>query len=109
MTISEAFGITSTVVSSEIDLFDVVSAVRNYSTKIFLDGMLSNTIMILRVYDFDTQSSSEELYDTQTFSGTQDPPEIFVPYIPTSNYRVTVEQVATGDSVFDVTWSRYEV
>lgn len=84
--------------SLEIELFPQETFLTHYSTEVFL-VLLDDDSVTLRVFDVDTQdSSTEKLYDIQTFTGTQEDPDIHIPYLPSTGYRVTLQQNGTVET-----------
>jgi len=88
---------------SETFLFAAQTLLRYYATKIDLTNMISTSVITIRIYD--NINATERIYDTQVFQGVQDIPEVFIPFLPSSNYRVSVQSVNTNS--ITIPWSRY--
>lgn len=90
---------------SEQDLFPSQTELLNYSTKIFFDELITGDEIVIRVYDLDEETLTEKIYRIDRVTGLQSSSRL-VNWIPSSSYRVTVQQV-TG--VFrTITWALYK-
>lgn len=91
----------------ETNLFSSQTLFRHYATNVFLHNMVVDDVLVLRIYNFDNQTITERLYDSQEFKGVQDDPDVYIPFIPSEGgYRVTAQR--TSSSNITITWDRYE-
>lgn len=111
MTLSRTTGTITLTDTTETELFTPLTALKYYSTNVFLDNLITDSVVIIRVYTMNNTTLGEELYDSQTFKGVQNDPVIFIPYIPVEGsgavgYRVTAQRSSASSIVID--WDRYE-
>lgn len=107
MTLVRFDGTVTLTSTTETNLFAAQTTLKHYATKVFLNNMIATSEITVRVYDFDNNTSTERLYDSQVFKGAQVIPEIFIPFIPSEGgYRVTVE--SSNATSITITWSRFE-
>jgi hypothetical protein len=90
---------------TEQDLFVSQTTLAHYSTKIFFNALAANDEVIVRVYDFDEQNSVERIYRITTVVGVQVTPELLINWIPSTSYRVTVQQ--TNTTFKTISWALY--
>ena len=105
MALLEANGSEALSDVDEEDLFATQTLLRYYATKVDLSNMIVTSIITIRIYDF--VNGVEKIYDTQIFTGVQDIPEVFIPFLPSSNYRVSVQSVDADTINITIPWSRY--
>ena len=105
MALLEAIGSETLTTTSAVSLFSTQTLLRYYATKIDLTNMISTSIITIRI--FDSVNAIEKIYDTQIFTGVQDIPEVFIPFLPSSNYRVSVQSVDADTTNITIPWSRY--
>lgn len=89
---------------TEQELFPSQIGLKHYTTKIFLDEMVSGDEITIRVYDLDEFAGVEKIYRTELVQGAQKSNRL-INWIPSSSYRVTCEQV-TG-AFKTITWALY--
>lgn len=100
----EAFG-QLVLDGTEQNLFPSETTLKHYSTKIFFNTLVANDKVIVRVFDFDEQNSVERLYRTTAVVGVRITPELLINWIPSSSYRVTVQQTNTAFKT--ISWALY--
>ena len=105
MALIEVNGSITSVLSTEQDLFATQTPLRYYATKVDLTNMISTSVITIRIYDF--VNGVEKIYDTQIFTGVQDIPEVFIPFLPSLNYRVSVQSIDADVTSITIPWSRY--
>jgi len=95
------------IVSSAVEqnLFDI-TALKHYATTIFTHNMLAGDEVEIKVYVLDVNSAVMRSYRTKRIKGVQSDPATFSPFLPTSQYRVTIKRLAGTDRTY--TWTRYE-
>ena len=92
--------------ATEQNLFDI-TALRHYATWIYLDNLLGGSSVQIRVSIQDpNDASSMKRYIDVLISDAQANPAFYIPWVPTQQYRVSVQRVAGADSV--ITWCRKE-
>ena len=104
MTLSEFDG-TILANSTEQDLFDILTGPRHFAATVYLHNLIAGNIATIRTYIFDTNSGQQRQIDEETFAGVQTLPAIFLPFLPTTQYRVTVQLSGTTQNI---TWTRHE-
>jgi len=92
--------------SSEQTIFDV-SGDEHYSAWIFTHNMTSSESVRIKVYVFDSNTSTLRIYEDVTLSGVQSKPAYFIPWLPQREYKVTLQRTAGSDKAY--TWLRAEV
>ena len=105
MTLSEFNG-TESISTPEKDFFAVTTGPRHFSSTIYLNEMVAGDTFTIRVYVFDTNAGVERKYDEFTYFGSQPEPAVFIPFLPTTQYRVSGQKGETPSRNF--TWTRYE-
>ena len=105
MVLSEFNG-SKTMTGAEDNLFVSQTTLKHYATHVFLHNMTSTDTIIIRVYVKDVDTGVEKLFITATATGVQSDPDVFVPFLPTSSYRVTCEQTAGTNRA--IPWTRNE-
>lgn len=99
---------TITTTTTEADLFDV-SGDKDYSCWIFLQNMQAGDSYEFKVYVYNVGEPNMRIYRSETFTGSvggTGEPAVFVPNLPTSQYKITVKRLAGVDRV--VHWTRIE-
>lgn len=96
---------TITTSASEQNLFDV-TADAHYATHIFLHNMTASETFVIKVYVKDQNATTMRLYHTGTLTGVQSDPAYFIPFLPTKQYRVSIQRTAGTDRA--VTWQRID-
>jgi len=95
--------ITTTAV--EQNLFDI-TALKHFATTIFTHNMVAGDKVEIKVYKLDVNSAVMRSYRTKSLKDVQSDPATFIPFLPTSQYRITIKRIAGVDRTF--TWVRYE-
>lgn len=95
-----------TMNGTEQNMFASQTDLKYYSSYVFLHNMASGDTIRIRVYVKDVDDAVERVYEDQTASDAQTVPAIFIPFLPTSSYRVTCQQTAGTNRV--VNWAKYE-
>jgi len=96
---------TITTTASEQNLFDI-TADSHFATWVFTHNLQAADTVVLKVYVYDENGTTMRLYETETISGVQADPSIFIPFIPTKQYRVSIQRTAGSDRA--VTWQRIQ-
>jgi hypothetical protein len=96
---------STTTTASEANLFDV-TADKDYSCWLFLHNMTASETFVFKVYTLDSQTSTMRMYMTQTYTGVQTEPAVFINNVPAAQYRVSQQRTAGTDRA--VTWLRIE-
>lgn len=92
--------------ASEQDLFDI-TALRHYASWIYLDNLDTGDSVQIRVYILDPNDSNQsKKYLDVLVSDAQASPAFYIPWVPTGQYRVSIQKVTGTDRV--VTWCRKE-
>jgi len=105
MTLSEFNG-TTPISTAEITLFEVTTGPRHFAATVYLHEMTSLDSFTIKVFVFDSSSGTQRLYDEFTYFGVQAEPAIFIPFLPTTQYKVTGQKGETPTRNF--TWTRFE-
>lgn len=90
---------------TEQDLFDI-TADKHFASWIFFDALLAGDTMSVRVYVQDTQDATERKYIDTEVAGAQASPAYFIPFIPTKNYRVSIQRTSATNRT--ISWQRAE-
>ncbi len=90
---------------TEQTLFDV-STLKHYAADIFTHNMLAGDIVEIKVYKKDDNAAVMRVYRTRKIKNVQADPAFFIPFLPTSQYKVTIKRIAGTDRTY--TWNRYE-
>ena len=104
MVTSFASGSISTTTAEKV-VFDV-TADEFFTTWMFAHNMQSGDTVIIRVYVKDQDSAVMRIASSHTLTGVQDPPGLFIPFVPSKQYKVTIQR--TGGSQRTYTWLRSE-
>lgn len=94
---------TITSSATEQNLFDITTD-DHYATYIFTHNMTATETIVIKVYVRDENASTMRTYQTETLTGVQADPAIFIPFVPTKQYRVSIQRTAGTDRAF--TWLR---
>lgn len=101
-------GTVTLVNNNETDLFNV-STIKHYATWLHVNQMVAADILIVRVYVYDDTTLTQRKYLDVQISGSQTVPAIFIPFVPSSQYRVTIQMTAPFGGPFHAfTFQRYE-
>ena len=91
---------------TEQNLFSSQTTLAHYATWVFTQAMVAADVIVITIYVNDEEGSAERIYDTVTISGVQTKPAVFIPFVPTNSYRVTVER--TSVAALTINWTRNE-
>ena len=106
MVLTHANG-TLTTTTSEDDLFSITTGgPKHFATWIFLMNMTSTETFQIRVYVRDENTPAERKYIDTEVSGAQTDPAFFIPFVPSDQYRVSIQKTAGTNQI--VTWVRAE-
>ncbi len=89
----------------EQNLFDI-TALKHFATTIYNHNMVAGDEVEIKVFVKDVNAAVMRTYRTKSLKGVQSNPAFFIPFLPTSQYRVTIRRVLGVDRIF--TWTRYE-
>ncbi len=106
MVLTHANG-TLTTNATEQNLFNIVAGgPKHFATWIFLDAMAASSVYQIRVYVRDEADAAERKYIDTEVSGVQTDPAFFVPFVPSDQYRVSIQRTAGTD--VEISWVRAE-
>jgi hypothetical protein len=97
---------TITTTASEANLFDITGDA-HYSTWLFLNAMTGTETFVIKVYVKDQNGATMRVAESETLTGVQDPVSVFIPFLPTKQYKVTIQRTAGTDRA--VAWQRVEI
>lgn len=106
MVVSQTAG-NVTFSGTETNLFTSQTTLQHYATWVFLNSMGASDRVTLRVYIKDQQGATERLYFKATYQGVQGEPSVFIPYVPTNSYRVTIQRNA--GTITSANWARLDL
>lgn len=81
---------------SEQQLFSITS-LNHFACYIFAEAMQSGDELTIRVQVLDDDGATLRKYLDVTLVGLQASPAVFIPFLPTNQYRVTIQRVAGAD------------
>lgn len=88
------------------NLFDI-TALRHFATWIYLDNLIGGDSVQIRVEIQDpNDASSMKRYIDVLISDAQANPAFYIPWVPTQQYRVSIQRITGTDKV--ITWCRKE-
>jgi len=94
--------------NNETELFNVAS-VKHYATWLHVNQMLAASKLVIRVFVLDDVSASQRKYLDVEIVGSQTVPAIFIPFVPSGSYRVTIQQTEPfGGPFHTFDFQRYE-
>lgn len=96
---------TITSSASEQNLFDV-TADAHFATYVFRHNMQAGDTVTIKVYVLDENTATMRLYQTESYSEVQADPALFIPFMPTKQYRVSIQRTAGTDRAY--TWQRIQ-
>lgn len=96
------------VTSAETDLFSTVTADKHFACWVFCHNMAAGDTYKARIYVYDQNAGAERVYKTKqfTFEDLAGDPAVFLPFVPSKRYRVSLQKIAGTDRTF--TWQRVE-
>jgi hypothetical protein len=97
---------TITTSASEQNLFDI-TADAHHATWLFLNAMTGTETFVIKVYVQDQNGAAYRIAEQETLTGAQDPPSIYIPFLPSKKYKVSIQRTAGTDRA--VTWQRVEI
>ena len=77
------------------------SSVNHYGTYIFTDQMQVGDELTIRVYILDNEGITLKKYLDIALTGVQLSPAVFLPFIPTGQYRVTLQRTLGVDRTYN--------
>lgn len=92
---------TVTTTSSEATVIDSV-ADSAFSMWVFLHNMTATETFRIKIYAFDNNAGALRLYDSKDYSGVQASPAVYIPTLPTKEFKVSIQRTAGTDRA--VTW-----
>ena len=91
---------------TEQDLFDITS-LSHYASWVYLDNLVDGGSVQIRVFIQDPNDSAQmKKYIDTLISDAQSNPSFYIPWVPTQQYRVSVQRVSGSD--INITWCRKE-
>jgi len=98
---------TVTSDGTEQNLFDIsTGGPKHFATWLFTHNMTSTITISVRVYVEDENLTTERKYIDTEIAGSQTSPAFFIPFVPSDQYRVSIQRTAGADVVY--TWVRAE-
>jgi hypothetical protein len=97
---------TITTTASEQNLFDITSDA-HFATWVFLHNMTASETFVVKVYVKDQNGAAMRLTENEPITGVQDPPSLYFAFVPTKQYKVSIQRTAGTDRA--VTWQRIEI
>ncbi len=95
-----------TTTTGEQNLFDI-TALKHYATWVYLDNLLNGDSVQIRVFIQDPNDGSQmKKYLDVLISDAQSIPAFYIPWVPTEQYRVSIQRITGADKV--ITWCRKE-
>jgi hypothetical protein len=95
-----------TTSGAEQDLFNI-TALRHFATWVYLDNLVGGDSVQIRVYIQDpNDSATMKKYIDVLISDAQSTPSFYIPWVPTNQYRVTIQRISGTDK--SITWCRKE-
>lgn len=107
MVLTSAANGTLTTTASEQNFFDV-TALKHYATWVHAQNMAAGDVVKIKVYVKDTNGAAMRLYKTKTvtFAQLKSDVSIFIPFLPSQQYKVSIQRISGPDRAF--TWERME-
>lgn len=97
----------------EFRIIEKTNGPYHYAAWLHLDNMASGDQIIIRVYKWDGNNSVYSLYEKKTISYSdlvgqenEDQTAVFMPFIPSERYKVTLEQSA--GTLREFSWEMYQ-
>ncbi len=96
-----------TTTAAEQNLFNITTGgPKHFATWVFAHNMIAGDEVEIRVYVRDENTPAERKYVDVLINGLQDDPAFFIPFIPSDQYRVSIQRTLGTDRLF--TWVRAE-
>lgn len=95
-----------TTSTSEDNIFDLTNNAE-FAAWLFLDAMTSSETFVLKVYVKDQADGTMRLYGSETYTGVQSSPSIYISPLLTKQFKVTIQKTAGTNR--EVTWQVIEV
>lgn len=90
---------------TEQTLFDT-TADALFATWLFTHNMASGDSITVKIYVYDNNATTLRLYETVALTDAQSDPAMFIPFIPTNEYKVSIQRTAGADRNY--TWQRIQ-
>lgn len=97
---------TITTTAGEDTVFDI-TADEHFACWLFAHNMVSGDTVVIKIYVKDQNAGTMRLYLSKTLVDAQTEPAFHVPFVPTKQYKVTIQRTGGTDRAF--TWLRAEV
>ncbi len=95
-----------TTSAGEQDFFDI-TALRHFATWVYVNNLSGGDSVQIRVYIQDpNDSNAMKKYIDVLISDAQSNPAFYIPWVPTQQYRVSVQRITGTDQ--NITWCRKE-
>jgi len=92
--------------ATEQFLFDI-TALRHFATWVYMDNLVGGDSVQVRVEIQDpNDASTMKRYIDVLISDAQANPAFYIPWVPTQQYRVSIQRITGPDKV--ITWCRKE-
>lgn len=89
---------------TEQTIFDT-SSLTHFFAYVFLHNMIAGDTLIINIYIKDVNGATMRLVDTFQYDGAQTRKGVPIPYYPTSEYKLTIQQTAGTNRNY--TWAKY--
>jgi len=96
---------TQASTASEVNLFDITDD-RSFALWLFTHNMIAGDELLVKVFVKDENSGTMRRYQKYLLVGLQDNPAKYIPFVPTKQYRVTIQRLVGSDRTY--TWQRME-
>lgn len=107
LTLAQTGSVTLTD-NNETELFNV-SSIKHYATWLHVNQMVAGDKLVVRVFVFDDTGTIQRKYLDVEIVGAQTVPAIFIPFVPSGQYRVTIQQTEPFAGPFHTyNFQRYE-
>jgi len=94
--------------NNETEVFNV-SSIKHYATWLHVNQMVAGDKLVIRVFVFDDTGTIQRKYLDVELVGAQTVPAIFIPFVPSGQYRVTIQQTEPFAGPFHTyNFQRYE-
>lgn len=101
MALTETDGATTTD-GSEQTLWDV-TGLNHYAGWLYLHNMTSTETLVVKIYVYDSEKTTYRIWDTWTYTGAQAHPAVFIPYISSARFKVTMQLTAGTNK--EISWA----